>query len=126
MTSVAISAVHALQIALSCSKAIFIHRPTLDAKALVAAGGAHAISYQSSAINDQPSTISRSVQALVEDVGVALFLRHTRAVEMTSAGAHSRSARACGPHPSERDDNLYARLEGSGWGTASKLSVLAV
>ena len=33
------------------------------------------------------SAISRQIQALEEDVGVALFLRHTRAVEMTSAGA---------------------------------------
>ena len=33
------------------------------------------------------SAISRQIQALEEDVGVALFLRHTRAVELTSAGA---------------------------------------
>ena len=33
------------------------------------------------------SAISRQIQALEEDVGMALFLRHTRAVEMTSAGA---------------------------------------
>jgi DNA-binding transcriptional LysR family regulator len=32
------------------------------------------------------SAISRQIQALEEDVGVALFLRHTRAVELTSAG----------------------------------------
>ena len=32
------------------------------------------------------SAVSRQIQALEEDVGVALFLRHTRAVELTSAG----------------------------------------
>ena len=33
------------------------------------------------------SAISRQIQALEDDVGVALFMRHTRAVELTSAGA---------------------------------------
>lgn len=33
------------------------------------------------------SAVSRQIQALEDDVGVALFLRHTRAVELTSAGA---------------------------------------
>lgn len=33
------------------------------------------------------SAISRQIQALEEDVGATLFLRHTRAVELTSAGA---------------------------------------
>jgi LysR family glycine cleavage system transcriptional activator len=33
------------------------------------------------------SAVSRQIQAIEEDVGVALFLRHTRAVELTSAGA---------------------------------------
>ena len=32
------------------------------------------------------SAISRQIQALEEDVGMSLFLRHTRAVELTSAG----------------------------------------
>ena len=32
------------------------------------------------------SAVSRQVQSLEEDVGVALFLRHTRSVELTSAG----------------------------------------
>jgi LysR family transcriptional regulator, glycine cleavage system transcriptional activator len=34
----------------------------------------------------QPA-VSRQIQSLEEDVGVRLFLRHTRAVELTSAGA---------------------------------------
>ena len=33
------------------------------------------------------SAVSRQIQALEQDVGTALFLRHTRAVELTSAGA---------------------------------------
>ncbi len=33
------------------------------------------------------SAVSRQIQSLEEDVGAALFLRHTRAVELTSAGA---------------------------------------
>ena len=33
------------------------------------------------------SAVSRQIQAIEEDIGVALFLRHTRAVELTSAGA---------------------------------------
>lgn len=33
------------------------------------------------------SAVSRQVQSLEDEVGVALFLRHTRAVELTSAGA---------------------------------------
>ncbi|MBC7918544.1 MAG: LysR family transcriptional regulator [Rhodoferax sp.] len=33
------------------------------------------------------SAVSRQVQSLEEEVGVPLFLRHTRAVELTSAGA---------------------------------------
>ena len=33
------------------------------------------------------SAVSRQIQSLEEDVGVALFLRHTRAVELTAAGA---------------------------------------
>ena len=33
------------------------------------------------------SAVSRQIQALEDEVGAALFLRHTRAVELTSAGA---------------------------------------
>ena len=33
------------------------------------------------------SAVSRQIQGLEDDVGVSLFLRHTRAVELTSAGA---------------------------------------
>ena len=33
------------------------------------------------------SAVSRQIQALEDDVGASLFLRHTRAVELTSAGA---------------------------------------
>ncbi|MEO7242778.1 MAG: LysR family transcriptional regulator, partial [Variovorax sp.] len=33
------------------------------------------------------SAVSRQIQALEDDVGASLFLRHTRAVELTGAGA---------------------------------------
>ena len=33
------------------------------------------------------SAVSRQIQGLEDDIGVSLFLRHTRAVELTSAGA---------------------------------------
>lgn len=38
------------------------------------------------------SAVTRQVQALEEEIGVALFLRHTRAVELTSAGAQLLNA----------------------------------
>jgi len=38
------------------------------------------------------SAVSRQIQSLEEDVGVSLFLRHTRAVELTSAGAQLLAA----------------------------------
>jgi DNA-binding transcriptional LysR family regulator len=34
------------------------------------------------------SAVSRQIQGLEDEVGAALFLRHTRAVELTSAGTH--------------------------------------
>jgi LysR family glycine cleavage system transcriptional activator len=42
----------------------------------------------------QQSAVSRQIQALEDEVGTALFLRHTRAVELTSAG--SQLLRAAG------------------------------
>ena len=33
------------------------------------------------------SAVSRQIQSLEQEVGTALFIRHTRAVELTSAGA---------------------------------------
>src|SRR6476620_8144330 len=33
------------------------------------------------------SAVSRQIQSLEDEVGTALFLRHTRAVELTSAGS---------------------------------------
>lgn len=41
------------------------------------------------------SAVSRQIQALEDDVGVSLFLRHTRAVELTGAGA--QLLRSCAP-----------------------------
>src|SRR6478752_5281416 len=38
------------------------------------------------------SAVSRQIQSLEEEVGVALFLRHTRAVELTGAGAQLLTA----------------------------------
>ena len=38
------------------------------------------------------SAVSRQIQALEDEVGTALFLRHTRAVELTSAGAQLQRA----------------------------------
>lgn len=37
------------------------------------------------------SAVSRQIQALESEVGVSLFLRHTRAVKLTSAGRKSVS-----------------------------------
>ncbi|MEO8543850.1 MAG: LysR substrate-binding domain-containing protein [Burkholderiaceae bacterium] len=38
------------------------------------------------------SAVSRQIQAMEDEIGVALFLRHTRAVELTSAGSSLLSA----------------------------------
>jgi DNA-binding transcriptional LysR family regulator len=53
------------------------------------------------------SAVSRQVQALEDEVGVPLFLRHTRAVELTSAGAQLLGAVV----PSlERIDNAVRQI----------------
>ncbi len=50
------------------------------------------------------SAVSRQIQSLEEEVGVSLFLRHTRAVELTSAGAHLLLAVHAIPAPHRRRD----------------------
>ena len=45
------------------------------------------VSLASQRLHVAMSAISRQIQGLEDEVGVALFLRHTRAVELTSAGA---------------------------------------
>ena len=47
------------------------------------------------------SAVSRQIQALEQEVGAALFLRHTRSVELTQAGG--LLLRACGPALSQID-----------------------
>ena len=37
------------------------------------------------------SAVSRQIQVLEDDVGAALFLHHTRGVELTSAGARTQA-----------------------------------
>lgn len=53
------------------------------------------------------SAVSRQIQSLEEEVGVALFVRHTRAVELTQAGAHL--LRAVGPSM-DRIDAAVAQI----------------
>ena len=49
------------------------------------------------------SAVSRQIQALEEEVGVGLFLRHTRAVELTGAGAQLLQAvQRCAAAPGRR------------------------
>jgi DNA-binding transcriptional LysR family regulator len=56
------------------------------------------------------SAVSRQVQALEDEVGVPLFLRHTRAVELTSAGSQLLAAAV----PSlERIDNAVRMVRRS-------------
>jgi len=56
------------------------------------------------------SAVSRQVQSLEDEVGVPLFLRHTRSVELTSAGAQLLSAAV----PSlERIDNAVRSIRRS-------------
>jgi LysR family transcriptional regulator, glycine cleavage system transcriptional activator len=43
-------------------------------------------------LSSTQSAVSRQIQALEESIGVSLFLRHTRSVELTQAGAHLLSA----------------------------------
>ena len=56
------------------------------------------------------SAVSRQIQAMEEEVGVALFLRHTRAVELTGAG--SELLRAAVPSL-ERLDNAVRMIRRS-------------
>ncbi|MBG9389660.1 LysR substrate-binding domain-containing protein [Caenimonas aquaedulcis] len=53
------------------------------------------------------SAVSRQIQALEEEVGVSLFLRHTRAVELTSAGAQLLMAVS---HSLPRIDNAVRQI----------------
>ena len=50
---------------------------------------AHQLNFRAAAdaLSLTQSAVSRQIQALEDEVGVPLFLRHTRAVELTSAGA---------------------------------------
>ena len=63
------------------------------------------------------SAVSRQIQALEEEVGVPLFLRHTRAVELTGAGG--QLLRAAVPSL-ERIDSTVRQIRRSAFRPISK------
>lgn len=68
------------------------------------------------------SAVSRQVQSLEDEVGVPLFLRHTRAVELTSAG--EQLLRAAGPSL-ERIDSAVRQIRASSGRRSVALSTWA-
>ena len=80
------------------------------------------------------SAVSRQIQALEDEVGTALFLRHTRAVDLTSAGAQllraatqSLEAARVGIRSQEKSLNdLLAHADGEGAGVLAEAGILLV